>query len=347
MRILLIVAAVAGLTLAQESEAQEQTVQDGKLTDPIWKLTFEAPKLAKGMAVGGPAMLFEGRCDGGITIEIKVREAPVLWSAPEWRKEIHAAWEKQGRKRTEPENGDEPGPWSLFVEESLAGSKRHHGYMWYARGNQCFEVHAQVNEKTETSGDAIKAVLKNLKLGEDPGLGLLVAIVARRMGDPIDHPVVLLKAAGAYIRNQPPNYPMARKILKTCRQKDKGATYEPEERYMLYAWGGHALLSEPDRDAAQSIAWNKQAEQIAKEIGTPQFHASGSVCAYNLACAYSLMDDMDKAFAALRRSHGYTAKVPVEDAWILTGDTDLANMRKQTERWEAFLKERGSLFKPK
>ena len=121
-----------------------------------------------------------------------------------------------------------------------------------------------------------------------------------------------------------------------CRTESDKNPYDATQMYFLYERGGLAILSPPLRDPERAVSWHLKAEKAAK--GLPEEHRAGSaaVSAYNVACAYSLMEKKDEAFAALERSFGYTPGKPPVTKEHLNKDPDLDNLRGD-ERWKAFL----------
>jgi hypothetical protein len=133
---------------------------------------------------------------------VSVEEAPRVLTAREARALALKAWEGDGKSRSDLQEGDEPVPWVLFVQESPAGFQRQHGYAWHARGNQVLTVHAHVRERSDASADSIKAALGGLTV--DPAKTdafLLAHIVAKNAKlEPTD-PKVLLGVGQAYVGN--------------------------------------------------------------------------------------------------------------------------------------------------
>lgn len=149
--------------LFADDAPKERTFTDGKLVDPYWGLAYTAPGLEEGKFGASGPKVFEGRCAGGVDVEIVVQEADKEMSAAEWMAAAKKTWAEK-RKMQDVEEKDTT---ILFMEESLAGFKRHHGYSFHARGSQAIIVHATVQEKSETSGDAIRAALAGLTLEPD------------------------------------------------------------------------------------------------------------------------------------------------------------------------------------
>lgn len=326
-----------GLALAQDAPKEapkERTLKDGKLVDPYWGFTYTAPGLEEGMFGPSGQKLFEGRCTGGVDVELIVQEAPKEMTAAEWMAEAKKTWAEK-RKMTDVEEGTEPLPWILFVEESLAGFKRHHGYGFYARGSQAFLVHATVNEKSDTSADAIRTALKGLALDPNASPALLVYLVARQNALTTDDPRVLLAAGQGYLNPQSKNLVMAERVLERAVAEAKPDTYTADQLWNLHECLGLATLEARKLDVA--IGWFKKAEELAEKVTENAPGANNGQSAYNLACAYALAERPDEAFAALDRcvAKGFL-KVP-ENVSHMKVDTDLDNLHKDP-RWEALFK---------
>jgi len=335
MRTAFTLIALAGIVFAQEASgaAKTQTLQDGKLSDTFWNFTFTAPELKEGFGLGGPTTLFEGGCAGDLRVTIKCHEFPTPKTSKEWKDLVKQAWTRQEKKMEELEEGDNT---LLFVQESLAGFRRHHGHAFHARGVHCFEVHVEANEKTEASGDAIKKALAGFEFGEDPERMLMVYVIAKQNNKPFDDPKVLLGAGGQYMQQaqrMPEMHRLARMVFEKARKLDEEGVYTPMERWNLYELGGLSILSKPIRDGESSIEWHKKAEEIAKD--QPEAGSGAAQSAYNLACAYSLAGRIDEAYGALGRAFYYDPTVVTLEH--VTSDPDLDALRADA-RWDEFLR---------
>jgi len=304
-----------------------QSFKEGTFEDGYWGVSYSAPGLKEGSsAARSPLKIFDGKCDGDVVVEIvllperamKASERKEAWKAD------RAAKKKEAQDAQE---GDDPAPWIVFAEQSLAGFNRHHGYAWYARGMHCFELHAFVQEKSETSGAAIAAALKGLKVGEDRNdCALNVMFAAKQSGKPLDDPQVLIMAGFAYTYNeQQEQMPqLAIPLLRRGLAKSEGL--DAQVRWRGQDALGMSLLVARKLDEA--VVELKKSEEQARAGGLPWW-----VPCYNLACAESLAGKLDDAFASLERALGAPERV-VDDEH-LSSDPDLENMRKDA-RWEKF-----------
>ena len=308
-----------------------ERLQDGKLTDPFWNLSFAAPELRPILSTGNPAVLFYGSCKDGVYIEITVYEDRQPRTGPEWRARRQAAWKKKKRRLTETSEGDEPRAWALFVETKYGVIRQHHGYVFYARGHHCFEVHAWTPSKSELSEAAIRTALRGLTLGEDRGSGLQALHVAKRASKPVLDPHVLAAAASAYLLPRMDNPALAAALFARARKGVKPDTFEPERRWRFYLQGGVAQRRSGNLTAA--IEWLTVAENAARELEA-QEHAA--TCAYELARACSADGRLDEAFAALDRAF---ADDLVVGKGRLSREKEFENARKDP-RWEKFWRRR-------
>jgi hypothetical protein len=333
MRLSTLPLVLAGIAFAQDAP-KERTFKEGKLTDPYWGLSYTAPGLEQGMGIGGGGKLFEGRCTGGVEIEILVQEADKELSSAEWKTGAKEQWAKKRKMQ----DLEETETTILFMEESLAGFKRHHGYGFFARGPQAFLVHATVNEKSETSGEAIKAALTGLTLDPQAKPALLVYVISKQQAVSPDDPRVLFTAGQWYFHGNEQqrvakNLVLAERVLDQAIREAKQETYGPDELWLLHENLGLATLEERKLDVA--IGWLTKSEQLAEKATAAAPGARSGQSSYNLACAYALAGKTDEAFAALDRciAKGFL-KVPDNVSHMKTGDPDLESLRKDP-RWEA------------
>ncbi|MHC4491315.1 MAG: hypothetical protein ACYTDU_06795 [Planctomycetota bacterium] len=304
------------------------TFENGKLSDPLWNLTYEAPGLSRILAPGNPAVLFTGRCPDDVFVEITALEGDQQEDGAAWRKRRRAAWTKAGRKLEEISEGDIPFAWTFATEKKYGVFKRHHGYAFVVRGYHCFEVHAWVAERTAESETALRTALKGLALGKDEGCGLAVREAAMAQGRKDLDPKVLLAAGIEYARGRRAHLPLAAAVLRRAKNVAQPRELEKEERWRLYRVGGDALL----RSGAtlEAIDWLQQAEKAAPEPEDARRDA------YDLARACSLAGKLDEAFAALDRA--FVEGLAVSKARLST-EKELGNLRKDP-RWEKFWLER-------
>lgn len=302
--------------------------EDGKLTDPLWNLTYEAPGLSRILAPGNPALLFRGRCRGDVLVDLTVHEGASKIDGAAWRRQRRAAWTKAKRKLEEIREGDEPHPWLVCVEEKYGAFRRHHGYAFVVRGYHCFEVHAWVAERTAESEAALQTALRGLSLGEDKGCGIAVREAAMAQGRADLHPKALLTAGLEYAGGRRAHGALAVAVLRRARDVAKPRELELEDRWRLYRAGGGALLRLGD--AAEAADWLRQAEKAAPKPEDARRDA------YDLARACSLAGRLDEAFAALDRA--FVEGLVVSKARLST-EKELGNLRKDP-RWETFWRER-------
>ncbi len=321
------------VTLSSADDApKERTFKDGELVDPYWGLTYAAPGLEEAKFGAGSASVFTGRA-GNVDVEILVQESDKEIPAAEWMAAAKKAWAEK-RKMQDVEEKDTT---ILFMEESLAGFKRHHGYAFHARGPQAFVVHASVQEKSETSGDAIRAALSGLTLDPEARPALLVYVIAKQRAFPLDDPRVLLAAGQVYLSGNeqlrvPKNLMLAERLLERALTEAKPDTYGPEQRWAIHEQLGLATLEARKLDSA--IEWLLKAEQLAEKVTEGASGARNGQSSYNLACGYALSGRPDEAFAALDRclAKGFL-KEPQNVEHMKTNDPDLESLRKDP-RWE-------------
>ncbi|MHC4971755.1 MAG: hypothetical protein ACYTG3_05440 [Planctomycetota bacterium] len=304
------------------------TFENGKLTDPLWNLTYEAPGLSRILAPGNPALLLRGRCQGDVFVDLTVHEGAEQIDGAAWRKVRRAAWTKAGRKLAEVNEGTEPVPWLICVEEKFGAFRRYHGYSFVVRGYHCFEVHAWVAERTAESEAELRTALKGLALGEDKGCGVAVREAAMAQGRKDLDPRALLAAGIEYAAGRRAHLGLAVAVLRRARAVAGPRELEKEERWRLYRVGGDALLR--SGGALEAIDWLQLAEAAAPK---PE---DARQAAYDLARACSLAGKLDEGFAALDRA--FVEGLVVGKARLST-EKELGNLRKDP-RWEKFWRER-------
>jgi tetratricopeptide (TPR) repeat protein len=289
--------ALCVLALATFAFAEQRGFAEGKFLDDYFGIAYEAPELTEGFSMGGPNVLFSGKAAGDVTVEIEAHESPADRTAAEWRAALEKSWEGDGKTRADLQRGEEPVPWITFVQESLAGFQRHHGFAFYVRGTQGFVVHAQVREKSDASGAAIQAALKGLSVKADAAPSFLLAhVVAKQQnGDPRSG-MSLLLAGRQYVRSDA--HAIGLRALEAALKNAPEGGFEADAAWELYFHLGLAQLTLKQREEAVPT-WLKAIE-LAPKTQSPQDNES--LCHYNLACAYALLGKLDEAFASLKRS---------------------------------------------
>jgi tetratricopeptide (TPR) repeat protein len=317
---------------------KERTFKDGKLVDPYWGVTYAAPALEQGMfaASGGGPRIFDGRCAGGVEVEILVQEADKEMQAAEWMALAKGQWAEKRKMQ----DVEEKETTILFMEESLAGFKRHHGYSFYARGPHAFIVHGTVQEKSDTSGEAIKAALQGLTLDATAAPALVAWVIAKQQAMAPEDPRLLFAAGQIYLSGnermrQPKNLVMAERVLERAIREAKPETYGPDELWALHENMGLATLELRKLDVA--IEWLVKSEQLAEKVTEGASGARNGQSSYNLACAYALASKIDEALAALDRCVAKGFLKEPENVNHMKVDTDLDNLHKDP-RWEAYFK---------
>lgn len=339
--------AFGGVALAEEEEAPapapKRGFADGTFVDPYFGLTYEAPGLEEGFGpgLGGPQVLWSGKAEGGVSVELIVLEGPEQWDGAEWMARVKKAWEADGKERKDVEEGTEPQPWILYVQESLAGFQRQHGFAFYPRGYQCFQVHAQVREKSETSGEAIKKALQGLTVeaSKDDCFFLAHFYASRANMSPDDPQILLMSAFGreqqgapGYLGQDPrfKNPYFALRVLELAKEKLGTEDLNADAKWQLNSGIGLAQLTMGKHEEAIPT-WEKCIE-LAKETSDPANFLGNSD--YNLACAYALLGRLDEAYGALTScfEKGDEAQVAGLKKHAKE-DPDLEKMRTD-ERWK-------------
>ncbi len=292
---------------------------DEAATDPYWGFVLRAPGLERGLALGSGAKLLEGRAAGGVDFEVTVQEGATPQPAAAWRAAAEKAWEEAKRARKDGERGDDPAPHLLFVEETRAGFRRHHGYAFFARRCHCFVLHAVVAEKSETSAASMRALFSGFTLEEKARPALLVHLLARAESARTDDPRILLRAGRAYLLGddrlrQAPNPALAIEVLERAAALEDPKAYDALERWTVHETLGLAALTL--RRTEEAIAWLTKAEALAREL--PEEKSDRGRSSYNLACALSVAKRIDAALEAFQRA---LARGP-RDEWIEHARTD-------------------------
>lgn len=335
LSVVLAVALLGSALAGDEAPAKEykRGFADGKLVDEYFGITYASEGLREGygFGTGGPRTLWSGKLPGNADVEIICQESEEPRSGAEWRARMKEAFAKDDQERTDFEEGDEPVPWVTFVQKSLAGFERHHGYAFYARGHECFVLHVQVREKNETSGETIRKAFAGLTV--DPAVDplFLVHFLAKSSQASLDDPKVYLHAAEGYLQQGYELPTLAMRALGVALAHLDA--FDDAETWELYQTLGLVQLKLGQREDAVET-WKKVIDLSAK---TKDPKASECNAQYNLACAYSLLGRLDEAFAALKASFAAGGDTQVgELKQHAKQDPDLANMRAD-ERWAALI----------
>ena len=300
--------ALSTLLCAQEKEPTH--------TDAYWGFEFTLPGLEEMIGLGFPSLLYVGRA-GEIHIDVRVFETEKPRPISKWLADLKAK-----QKNRSKETGG--AHWLVFHRKDRLGFVKVHGYAYFVRGMQCFEVHAVSDDKPVL--DALHAFA--LK-ADAPGTLAAEREAARKKMERND-PRVLLAAGFEYLTGQKYRVrspSLAAKVLALARAGMKKDTFKPLGLWSLYEYGGLALAAQP----AKAIEWHALAEKAAAKLKErPDEHRRTS--AYNLGCAHAGARKPDQAFAALYRS--YEGGKPVSDANV-SGDKRLDSLRRD-KRWHKF-----------
>lgn len=348
--ILLVVVGLVGSALADEAAPKDlkRGFEEGKFVDEYFGIVYEADDLKEGFGfgLGGPNVLWSGKSADGVDIELICQEVPREMSGAQWLELAKRNWARDGKTRTEMEEGKEPQPWVLFTQESMAGFERQHGHAFYPRGLQCFMVHAQVREKSETSGEAIRKALSGLTVAPKSDSFLLAHLIAKQSQlDPTDPKVLVACALGIPQRVQgyltlpegQENPELALRALMLAKEAAGEDTFDAAGQWQIASGIGLAQLKLGKLEEAVPT-WKKAIELAA---ATEDAAGLAMNAWYNLACAYSLLGRFDEAFDALKKSFDVGGDEQVRQLKAHgIEDPDLENMRKD-ERWKELYPESG------
>ena len=294
--------------------------KDGKQADAFWGYEITLPGLEEMIGLGELSLVYVGRA-GSVVLTVRVHETEQEKPVGQWVAERKAR-DKDGDAVVSHDN------WLVFRKKDRVGFVKAHGWAYFVRGAQCFEVHAEAEGEKATQA-AVRAV-QSFKLRADAPGTLVAHRIARTKRKPRDDPRVLLAAGFEYLTG--PKYRvrsrlLAAKVLAQARARMKKDTFKPLELWSLYEYGGLALADQP----ARAIEWHALAEKAAAKL-KERSDDHRRTSAYNLACAHAGAKKPDEAFAALYRS--YEGGKPVPDANV-SGDKRLENLRRD-ERWHKF-----------
>ena len=261
-------------------------------------------------------ILFKGRANGDVYVELRVREGVTDFAAI--RKTISDAAKAEGVRE-----GEEPRPWLFYTVTKHKVFEEIHGHAFYARGPHLFEVHAWVTDRTPTAEKDIRASLDALTLGEDLGCGIKARKIAALHGrEPLD-PEVLLEAGKQYLAENSPA--LAAALLKRARAVAKPDALKKEDEAALLLCGGLAIFEAGA--AADAVPWLRDAEKAAEGEKARE-------AAYQLARAAAVAGMLDDAFEALDRAF---AEGLVVSKARLSKEKEFEVLRKDP-RWEDFWK---------
>ncbi|MEM8883262.1 MAG: hypothetical protein AAGD14_04265 [Planctomycetota bacterium] len=324
------------LTILALTAIGSAEVKDDKLVDSNWNFTYTAKDLKEGIAVQQGSIIFVGSAAEDVQIELIVLESPKKQDGAAWRKQFMELRRKA--KIQNVEESKEGLAWVLYTQLKLEVFNEHHGYAFYPRGHRCMVVHAYMADKSDTSGKRIKECLKGFQWGEGDGISLREYLYASRNGLDLNDPGVTLIGGQSYLDPSASIPPIAVQVLTRALENAKPNTYSEVETFDLYHSLGFAfLVHEESRDTKKSIEWFTKAEEAAQQVPAEQRVDRQASAAYNLACAYALDGQVDKAFVALDRAFADKLVVSKEH---LSKDPDLNSLRKDQARWDKFWKER-------
>lgn len=285
-----------------------------RFEDPFWNLAFAPAGLRKLIALSDLHVLFKGRANGGVYVELKVGEGATDFAA--FGRAITEKAKGEGARE-----GDEPRPWLLYTVKKHGVFEEVHGHAFYARGPHWFEVHAWVTDRTPTAEKDIRAALDALVLGEDPGCGIKARQVALLHGREALDPEVLLEAGKQYLGESNPA--LAAAVLKRARAVAKPSALKKEDEVALLLCGGLAILEAGA--PLDAVPWLRDAEKAAEGEKARE-------AAYQLARAAAAAGQLDEAFEAVDRAF---AEGLVVTKAQLSKEKEFEVLRKDP-RWEVF-----------
>lgn len=295
--VLLLALLPLGSALAEEAPTKElkRGFDKGAFVDEYFGIQYAVDGLEEGFGfgAGGDRVLFSGKLPGNADVEILCNEQAEALTSAQWRDKAKAQMEKDDKTRTEMATGDDPAPWITFIQESFAGFERPHGYVFHARGHQCFVVHVQVREKSDASAEIVRKALAGLKVAPSSDSLLIVHIAAKRMRLALDDPKVLIQAAQGYLQEGHEIPELAVQVLE--RAKVREDELDDNARYVLHRTLAMALLTGRKLEAA--VAEWRAVVELAQKADNPAVLGNAF---YNLACALSLAGKIDEGLEALK-----------------------------------------------
>jgi hypothetical protein len=323
MRKLASLLVLLGLALADDAP-KERTFKDGKLVDPYWGLTYTAPGLEQGMFAATGPKVFEGRCAGGVEIEVVVQEADKEMSAADGM----AMAKKQWAEKRKMQDVDEKDLTILTERASLAQAPPRLRSTRAAAG-----LHRPATVQRRATRRATRSRRRHGPHADPDAKPALIAIsdlFAKQQAFSVDDPRVLFTAGQAYLsgnpqQRMPKNLVLAERLLERAIREAKPETFSPDQLWALHESMGIATLEARKLDVA--IEWLTKSEQLAEKATEGAPGARNGQSSYNVACAYALSGKPDEAFAALDRcvAKGFL-KVP--DNVSREVDTDLDNLTR-------------------
>lgn len=305
-------------TFAGEPPALKRGVKDGVFVDEYLGLRLKADGLVATPGTPKPHVVLAASATGGVALSIQVGVVPRVDLAKVRAGDVEVL--KKQQKVSSVEHGDAPNPWVSFTQEGLGTGKRHVAVAYYGRGHQVFMVNASAEAKSESTLAHLKSLAHKLEVDPETRSFVYAHLIAAQTRSRPDDPDVMFQAASAYLTGQQPIPPVGLALLEVLDKME----LEAPDRFKLHRLFGIAY-GELGR-YKDSIAAFEQGLKQADSQNDPD--AARCDLYYNLACCYSLMGDLDKSYANLKKAFEHDAWDFMELRAQAKTDKTLANLRK-------------------
>lgn len=185
---------------------------------------------------------------------------------------------------------DEPVAWTLFDQHLAKDVAQNQLYGYLVRDESCFELHVS-SISCDGFRELALPILESLALEPRPDVNLETVAVGRSLGlEPSDWKVHQI-LANEYLHNASPANPARARAYYENALRLSQNTLGFDDAWTIHEGIGLAWLAEDDGNAA--IGALRKALDLCRS--EPSNTEAMNETLYNLACAYSLSDDREKA----------------------------------------------------
>ncbi len=271
--------------------------------DSTWGFSFQAPKFkAQDHPMAGqPKFVLAGSVPGRCSLNLSVFVEVVPWgsSASLCRGQYTGNPAKVSASQANAliRQEEEPVTFTLF-DMRVAGFTQNQLYAYWTRNDLCFEVHVSAVE-CEGFAAAALPIVQSVQLSGDTGATPETVALSRSQGGKPGDWEVHMVAAGLYLHNEQVRNPArARRFYRSALERGGDGMDEPMRWLALSGTGISWLMEDVGEEAIPALEAALAVVESSSNTGLRG--EAYSETHFNLACAYSIVGELEAGCAALR-----------------------------------------------